>query len=110
MAVATKTRFATHLREVRLEGGFTQEGLAHRAGLTTKSVARYEAGGPPSPRGLALIVEALGLKGPAKGAFYYATERLAPGSEFAPNVDGELGLVVDGEWMPIIHGLSSAAA
>ena len=40
---------------------------------------------------------------------YYATERLAPGSEFAPNEDGEFGLVVDGEWVPIIHGLSNAA-
>ena len=101
MATAMRNgRFSAHLREVRIERGFTQEGLAHKAGVVSNTVRRYESGQyQPTDRGLALIVQALGLKPLEKATFYYAAERYPPGSQWGLDDDGGVGLVVDGEWI-----------
>jgi len=61
-AKSAKKTFAEVLREVRLEKGFSQEGLADRAGLHRTYISQVERGlKSPSLRSLEQIAQALGL-------------------------------------------------
>ena len=49
------------VRERRAERGWTQEQLAHEAGIAVRTVARVEAGQMPTAGTMHLMSEALGL-------------------------------------------------
>jgi predicted ATPase/transcriptional regulator with XRE-family HTH domain len=59
------------LRDYRRAAGLTQEELAERAGISSRSISGLERGEGPTPRRdtLALLVEALGLDGAERAAF-----------------------------------------
>jgi predicted ATPase/transcriptional regulator with XRE-family HTH domain len=63
MAATEATGFGALLRQLRLAAGLTQEGLAERAGVSSKAVSDLERGPTRSPRldTVALLADALGL-------------------------------------------------
>jgi tetratricopeptide (TPR) repeat protein/transcriptional regulator with XRE-family HTH domain len=63
--------FGRLLREHRERALLSQEGLAQRAGLSTRAIRDLEAGRTERPRGTSvrLLVEALGLQGAPRAAF-----------------------------------------
>src|SRR5688572_24441377 len=63
MAATDATGFGAMLRQLRLAAGLTQEGLAERAGVSSKAVSDLERGPARSPRldTVALLADALGL-------------------------------------------------
>lgn len=62
--MSIETKFAIKLRELRLKNGFTQEGLAEKAGLEYKYIQMLEGKKPPSAtlRTLDKIAKALGIE------------------------------------------------
>ncbi len=84
------------LRDYRRAAGLTQEELAERAGISSRSISGLERGEGPTPRRdtLALLVEALGLEGSERAAFEAMVVRkrsprpiLAPPPQIAPGDD-----------------------
>jgi transcriptional regulator with XRE-family HTH domain len=64
----TAATFGALLRQHRLAAGLTQEGLAERAGLSTRGVQDLERGVRTAPRAetIRLLAEALGLSPQAR--------------------------------------------
>ena len=73
------------LRQLRLQRGYTQEGLAPLAGVTVSAIAQYEAGRiHPRRTTAARIDSALNAGGAILAAYGYALE---DGNEFATKAD-----------------------
>lgn len=66
--------FATLLRQTRLSRRFTQEALAERSGLSTRTIGDLERGRGrgPRPTTAELLATALGLDGHERDAFVAA--------------------------------------
>jgi tetratricopeptide (TPR) repeat protein/transcriptional regulator with XRE-family HTH domain len=89
---AGRTEFGRLLREHRERALLSQEGLAHRAGLSTRAIRDLEAGrtGRPRAASVRLLVEALDLQGSPRAAFEAAardgTSIRAPNCQLPPDV------------------------
>jgi tetratricopeptide (TPR) repeat protein/transcriptional regulator with XRE-family HTH domain len=66
--------FAGVLREIRVRGGLTQQELAHRAGISLRTVSNLERGAAAIPQRetVRLLGDALGLIGPERERFEVA--------------------------------------
>src|SRR4051812_1750135 len=83
MATTTSETFGSLLRRFRLSAGLTQEGLAERAGLSTRGIQDLERGVRLAPRAetLRMLADALNLDEPAlKTLIAAAHPELAPTS------------------------------
>ena len=82
MATTASTPFGVLLRQHRLSAGLTQEGLAERAGVSTRGVQDLERGLRLAPRAetVHLLAEALGLDGAARAALIMAAHPELTGS------------------------------
>ena len=62
--MSIEAKFSENLRKLRKEHGFTQEGLAEKAGIEYKYVQMLEGKTPPSPtlRTLEKIAKALDME------------------------------------------------
>jgi tetratricopeptide (TPR) repeat protein/transcriptional regulator with XRE-family HTH domain len=101
--------FGDVLRAHRLAARLTQEQLAERAGLSTRTVSDLERGRNHSPRqpSLFLLSEALGLAGPERERFEQSgreeywrrrrDDREEPDAEVEEAADGGPRAVVDGQ-------------
>jgi transcriptional regulator with XRE-family HTH domain len=72
--------FANMLQHWRHTANLTQEGLAARSGLSTRSIQNLESGRVSRPRreSVRLLADALRLAGPARAAFEHASRLGAP--------------------------------
>lgn len=64
--------FATLLRQTRLSRRFTQEALAERSGVSTRTIGDLERGRGPRPTTAELLATALGLDGHERATFVAA--------------------------------------
>lgn len=72
--------FADMVQQWRHAANLTQEGLAERSGLSPRSIQNLERGRVSRPRreSVRLLADALGLSGPARAAFEYASRLGTP--------------------------------
>src|SRR5688500_12969889 len=73
----TETGFGELLRHYRLSAGLTQEGLAERAGLSTRGISDLERGARGLPRNdtLQMVLQALDLSSGDRAALVAAARR-----------------------------------
>jgi predicted ATPase/transcriptional regulator with XRE-family HTH domain len=74
MAEPSTARFGSLLRQSRLAAGLSQEQLAERAGLSARAISALERGqrAAPRPETVRLLIDALGLAAPDRGALLAA--------------------------------------
>ena len=90
--------FGTLLRRARIVAGLTQEELAERAGISSRSIRDMERGGARRPRKetVALLARALGLSGQDLSILTEAARRLGAAASVVPAPAGTSGLPLVG--------------